>query len=135
MTLESFNLSCVLPYYSFLVSAGFPSPADDYVENNLNLNDLLVKHPAATFMMRMTSSSMSGAGILKGDVLVIDRSLVQKNQDLVVTCLNGEFTVRKLIKIANEQYLLSEGKVAKKIKLSADDQIWGVVTGVVRVIK
>ena len=132
MLFQDFNLCYVLPFYASAIQAGFPSPADDYIENNIDLNDFLIKHPAATFMMRVAGSSMTAAGIFNHDVLVIDRSLTPKNQDLVVANLDGELLIRRLISLAGKHYLLAEGKVTRKIKLGSEDQLWGVVTGVIR---
>src|SRR5690606_11226694 len=97
MLLQSFDLSLTLPFYSSLLSAGFPSPAEDHVERSIDLNELLISRPSSTFMMRLTSSSMTRAGILAGDVLVIDRCLTPRNQDLVLAVIDGEFTVRRLV--------------------------------------
>ena len=135
MLFQSFDLNLTLPFYSSLLSAGFPSPAEDYVEKSIDLNELLVKKPASTFMMRLTSSSMTKAGILQGDVLVIDRSLNPKNQNLVVVAIDGELLLKRLVIVGFEKYLQTENSFDKKIKLENDDQIWGVVTGVVRTMK
>lgn len=132
MLFQSFDLNLTLPFYSSLLSAGFPSPAEDYVEKSIDLNELLVKKPASTFMMRLASSSMAKAGVLQGDVLVIDRSLSPKNQDLVVVVIDGELVLRRLVIAGFEKYLLTENSTSKKAKLEGEDQIWGVVTGVVR---
>ena len=78
------------------VATGFPSPATDYCESRLDLNDLCVKHPAATYFVRVQGDSMIDAGIFPGDVLVVDRSLTAKHGDIVIAALNGELTVRKL---------------------------------------
>ena len=135
MLFQSFDLNLTLPFYSSLLSAGFPSPAEDYVEKSIDLNELLVKKPASTFMMRLTSSSMTKAGILQGDVLVIDRSLNPKNQNLVVVAIDGELLLKRLVIVGFEKYLQTENSFDKKVKLENDDQIWGVVTGVVRTMK
>lgn len=135
MLFQSFDLHLTLPFYSSLLSAGFPSPAEDYVEKSIDLNQLLVKKPASTFMMRLASSSMTGAGILRGDVLVIDRSLNPKNQDLVVVAIEGELLLKRLVIVDSQKYLLTENLTSQKTKLEGEDQIWGVVTGVVRTMK
>src|SRR5207245_2179055 len=76
--------------------AGFPSPADDHLEKTLSLNELLVRHPAATFMMRVEGDSMINAGIQDGDILIVDRALTAEHNSIVVALLNGEFMVKRL---------------------------------------
>lgn len=85
-----------LPMFSESVAAGFPSPATDYCESRLDLNDLCVKHPAATYFVRAQGDSMCDAGIFPGDVLVVDRSLTAKHGDIVIATWNGELTVKRL---------------------------------------
>ena len=83
-------------FFTESVAAGFPSPATDYCESRLDLNELCVKHPAATYFVRAQGDSMIDAGIYSGDVLVVDRSLTAKHGDIVIVALNGELTVKKL---------------------------------------
>lgn len=135
MLLQSFDLNLTLPFYSSLLSAGFPSPAEGQEAQSLDLNQLLVRRPAATFMLRLTSSSMTGAGVLRGDVLVIDRSLSPKNQDLVVAILDGELEVRRFVQAGARRYLQTEDASKQPTSLSSEEQIWGVVTGVVRTMR
>ena len=85
-----------VPLFTESVAAGFPSPATDYCESRLDLNELCIKHPAATYFVRAQGDSMIGAGIYPGDVLVVDRSLTAKHGDIVIVALNGELTVKKL---------------------------------------
>lgn len=85
-----------IPLYFEAVSAGFPSPAQDYVEQTLDLNELCIKHPAATFFVRVEGESMIEAGIFPKDVLVVDRSLKPGHGDTVIASVNGEFTVKEL---------------------------------------
>ncbi|MBM6550369.1 translesion error-prone DNA polymerase V autoproteolytic subunit [Marinomonas ostreistagni] len=122
-----------IPLYSDLVSAGFPSPAQDYVERSLDLNELCIQHPNATFFVRAQGDSMIEAGIYSNDVLVVDRSLTAKHGDIVIAALFGELTVKELclqpsvaLRPRNPQYPL--------IPVSEDAafEIFGVVTGVVR---
>lgn len=117
----------------FLMSAGFPSPAQDYLQGKLDLNSYLIKHPAATFFMRMTGDAMVDAGIWNNDLLIVDRSLEVKNNSIIIAVLNGELTVRKFIKIQKNIFLesgLKENKV--KVTEDIDFTIWGVVTKVIR---
>lgn len=85
-----------LPLYLERVPCGFPSPAQDYVEDTLDLNKLVVKHPSATYFVRVSGDSMVGAGISDGDLLVVDRSLTATHGDIVVASVAGEFTVKEL---------------------------------------
>ena len=78
------------------VSAGFPSPADDYIEDKLDLNEYLVKHPAATFFVKVTGDSMIGAGIHPGDILIVDRSLTPVDKSVVIAVVDGELTVKRI---------------------------------------
>jgi DNA polymerase V len=84
-----------LPLFLESVSAGFPSPADDYLENKLDLNQHLIKNPPATFFVRVTGDSMVDAGIYSGDILVVDRSLNPKDGNIVIAVINGELTVKR----------------------------------------
>lgn len=124
-----------LPLYLERISAGFPSPAQDYVEQRLDLNQLCVKRPAATYFLRVEGLSMINAGIYPDDLLVVDRSITAQAGDIVVASLNGEFTVKVLefeplmLVPKNEDYhpiVITE---------SDDFEIFGVVTNVVRSLK
>lgn len=122
-----------IPLFLERVPAGFPSPAQDYVEKTLDLNELCIRHPAATFFVRVEGDSMTEEGIFPGDVLVVDRSLTAKHDDIVVASVDGEFTVKTLAtrpRIA----LIPGNKSYKAIEFTEGDQleIFGVVTGVVR---
>jgi len=111
------------PLYLERISAGFPSPADDYIETALDLNTYLVRNPAATFMVRVSGDSMAGAGISDGDILVVDRSEEPVPGKIVVAVLDGELTV---IAPENPRY--------RPIAVAAEQDlhVWGVVSGVVR---
>jgi DNA polymerase V len=85
-----------LPLYANKISAGFPSPADDYIEMKLDLNTHLIKHPAATFFVRVSGDSMLNAGINSGDLLIVDRSIEPVDGKIVIVALNGELTVKRL---------------------------------------
>ena len=112
------------------ISAGFPSPTDDFSDSLISLDDEFIKHPAATFMSYVNGDSMVDAGIFHGDILIIDRSLKAKNGNIVIALLNGEFTVKKLSIVKGEISLISENKNYKPINitLEMDFQVWGVVT-------
>ncbi|HBX51272.1 MAG: peptidase S24 [Bacteroidetes bacterium RIFOXYA12_FULL_35_11] len=122
-----------LPLFTSKVSAGFPSPAEDYVDKNLDLNQYIVKHPAATFYIRVSGNSMEGAGIFNGDLLVIDRALEAKSNDIAVCVLNGEFTVKRILKKKDGLYLVPENPDFKPLKIAeeADFQIWGIVSYII----
>lgn len=122
-----------LPLFLATVEAGFPSPAEDYVEARLDLNKLLIKHPAATFFVRVQGHSMRDANIHDGDVIVVDRALTPTCGKIVVAVLNGEFTLKR-IKIEKESlFLLPENPDFKPIRITSemDFEIWGVVTYIV----
>lgn len=85
-----------IPFFLSSVSAGFPSPAQDYIEQSLDLNELLIQRPAATYFVRVEGDSMTGAGIHDGDVLIVDRSLTARHNDIVIASLEGELTVKQL---------------------------------------
>jgi len=88
--------SIPLPLFTERVPCGFPSPAQDYVEDRLNLNTLLIAHPSATYFIKVSGDSMTGAGIGDGDLLVVDRSLSASHGDIVIAAVAGEFTVKEL---------------------------------------
>lgn len=122
-----------LPAFLSAVQAGFPSPADDYVEHSLDINQLVVKHPAATFFVRVEGDSMTDANIQSGDILVVDRSEQASNGKIVVAVLNGEFTVKRFITNNSGIYLAPENKQFSPIKIDRDSnfQVWGIVTYVI----
>jgi DNA polymerase V len=130
---------CVLSIPVFLspVQAGFPSPADDYIEESLDLNRYLIKKPAATFIVKARGDSMMGAGIAPGDLLIVDRSLEPMHRSIVVAMLNGLFTVKRLIKKNGEMFLFPENPKHKEIKIepSHDFEVWGVVAHVIKSFK
>ena len=123
-----------IPLFQSTVNAGFPSPAEDYVERPLDLNEKLIKRPAATFFVRAAGDSMTGAGILSGDILVVDRAAEPASGKIVIAALQGEFTVKRL-KIAKDKItLMPENPNYEPLEISPDIdmEIWGVVTAVVR---
>jgi len=122
-----------LPIFLGRLPAGFPSPADDYLEGKLDLNRHLIKHPAATFFVRVTGDSMIGAGIHSGDLLVVDRSLEPADKHVVVAVLDGELTVKRLFKQNGILRLLPENLNYQPIEIAPQQtiEIWGVVTSVI----
>ena len=126
-----------LPLYSSTVAAGFPSPADDYLECKLDLNNHLIKHPAATFFVRASGESMIHAGIQSGDMLIVDRSLEATHGKIVIAAINGELTVKRLSCQGGILQLLAENHDFKAIDITAEQDmiIWGVVTHVIHEAK
>lgn len=122
------------PIYLNPVQAGFPSPADDYIEDSLDLNKHLIKKPSATFIVKAKGDSMVGAGIDSGDLLVVDRSITPQNNSIVIAMLNGSFTVKRLIRKSGETFLRPENTKYKEVKVeeSHDFEIWGVVAHVIK---
>jgi len=122
-----------IPLYSSRVSAGFPSPAEDYITRKLDLNDLLIKRPAATFFVEVEGDSMLDAGIHDGDILIVDRGEMPTNNKVVVAALDGELTVKKIGKIGGKFYLLPENPDFEPIEISGEMElmIWGVVSYVI----
>jgi DNA polymerase V len=132
----SFAHKYELPLFACPVSAGFPSPAEDYLEGQLDLNQHLVKHPAATFFVRVSGDSMIGAGIHSRDILIVDRSLEATNNKVVIAIVNGELAVKRL-RIENEKiYLVSENDNYPLLLITEamDFEIWGVVTNVIHAL-
>ena len=122
-----------LPLFNGKVAAGFPSPADDYVEKNLDLNELLVQKPAATFFVRAQGESMLGAGIHPNDILVVDRSLEAVPGKVVICAINGELTVKRLKRVNEQWQLKAENSDYADIVIHDELElvIWGVVTNVI----
>ena len=118
-----------MPYFEGGVSAGFPSPAEDYMHAKLDLNELLVEHPSATYYVRVNGDSMLGAGIVSGDLLVVDRSLEVTNNCIVVAHIDGEFTVKRIKKTKAKMFLQAENKNYKPIEITEemDFELFGVV--------
>lgn len=122
-----------IPLMSSTVTAGFPSPADDHLDLPIDLNEYLVKHPAATFYVRVQGDSMDDAGIHQGDLLIVDRAEPYTIGSIVLAVLDGEFTVKKLMKKNDSLYLLSSNTAYQPIKIETetDFKVWGVVTYIV----
>lgn len=118
-----------LPIASCFVPAGFPSPADDYVERNIDLNEWLINNKLATFIVRVDGNSMNDE-IHSGDRLIVDRSLEPKQKDIVIACLNGEMTVKRFITRHDKIFLAAENSHYSEIEITGEAEllIWGVVT-------
>jgi len=119
-----------LPLVEATISAGFPSPADDYSEARLDLNKELITNESATFYARVRGDSMTLAGISDGDLLIIDKSKTPVNGSIVVCLIDGDFTVKRLNKKGNQFYLMPENDKYQPIKIKPENDvtIWGVVT-------
>ena len=121
------------PIFTSRVQAGFPSPADDHLEDRLDLNKYLIHHREATFFVRAQGESMLGAGIHPGDILVVDKSLIAKSGKIVIAVVDGEFTVKRLHKYKGNITLKAENPEFDDIVISEGSEliIWGVVTSVI----
>lgn len=122
-----------LPFYQSTVSAGFPSPAEGEIDCILDLNELLIKNPIATFFLRVNGDSMIKAGIHHNDILIVDRSLEPAHGKIVIASLNGELTVKRLYKKKDQLLLMPENDRYAPISISEDSdfKIWGVVTNAI----
>lgn len=122
-----------LPFYQDAISAGFPNQATEEVEDTLDLNELLIRKPAATFFLRVTGNSMINAGIFDGDILIVDRSIAPISGKIVIAAINGELTVKRLFKKGDTVQLVAENDAYHPIEITADTDlhIWGVVINVI----
>lgn len=123
-----------IPLYSSHVRAGFPSPADDYIEDVLDLNNYLIKHPATTFIVKVSGDSMKDVGITSGCLLLVDRSIEPVSGKIVVAALNDELTVKRLSINKNKVLLVAENSDYPVIEITDDLElvIWGVVTSMIQ---
>jgi DNA polymerase V len=128
-----FTTQLELPLAGTAIAAGFPSPAEEYVEIALDLNKELVKHPAATFYARVKGNSMVDAGIQDGDLLVIDKALEPKEGSIAVCYLDGEFTVKRLAVREEGVYLMAANAEFKPIRITEENEflVWGIVAYVI----
>jgi DNA polymerase V len=127
-------MKLTVPFYLHKASAGFPSPATDYIEEDVDLNIHLIKNVPATFIIRVQGKSMTDVGIYDGDLLVVDKSLKPKNFSIVVANVHDELVVKNFVKEKDEQFLTSRSKkIEDKIIINNDSEIsiWGVVTYVI----
>lgn len=124
---------CALPLFLDTIAAGFPSPAEDLVELSLDLNKLMIQHPAATFFVKVEGRSMIEAGIQSGDILVVDRAIEAVEGKIVVAVINGEFTVKRLVKKEGRCFLVPENSKFSPVEITSemDFKVWGVVTYVI----
>jgi DNA polymerase V len=123
-----------LPYISSGISAGFPSPALDFIDLSIDLNRHLIKHPSSTFYGRVKGDSMKDAGIHDGDLLVIDKSLEAADDKIAVCYIDGEFTLKRIKLDKNCCWLMPANDAYQPIKVSEDNDfmIWGIVTHVIK---
>ena len=130
---SNLNTKNVTPFFVDSVSAGFPSPATDYLENKLDLNEYLVKHPAATYIVKANGSSMVDAGILSGDLLIVDRSVTPRNESIVIASIFGDLTVKKIRKKNTSLFLVSANSDYPSIEVKEEMEcfIWGVITYII----
>ena len=121
------------PLFLASVSAGFPSPAEDYIEGRLDLNRHLIKHPAATFFVRVAGDSMIGAGIHPGDILVVDRALEPQDSNVVIAVIDGELTVKRISQRHGKLFLVPDNQAYEPLEIieTMEFEVWGVVTSVI----
>ena len=127
-------MKLTIPFYLHKVGAGFPSPANDYIEDDIDLNSHLITNAPATFIIRVQGKSMTNVGIYDGDLLIVDKSLNPKNFSTVIANVNEELVVKTLIKSKETNYLTSGSKnTSDRINLTENPEIiiWGVVTYVI----
>ena len=130
-------MKVLLPFHLNKVGAGFPSPATDYIEDDVDLNSHLIKNIPSTFLIRVQGKSMNNVGIHDGDLLVVDRSLDPKNFSTVIVNINEELVVKSFLREKNETFLTSGSKKSEdKINLTENSEIsiWGVVTYVIHAL-
>lgn len=127
------STSVKLPLFIAKISAGFPSPAEDYIDRTLDLNEHLIKHPAATFFVRVQGNSMINAGIHAGDILIVDRALEPSDGKIIIAVINGEMTVKRIRKKPGKLCLMPENDEFKPLEITEDAEfhVWGVVTNVI----
>ena len=122
------------PLFGMPIKAGFPSPAEDWVEGKIDFNQYLVKNPAATYLLKVKGDSMIDAGISPEDIIVVDSSLEAKHKDIVIACINGDMTLKRLYKRGKRLALLPENPKYEAIEIAGDAEfsIWGVVKHVIK---
>ena len=123
-----------VPLFLCSVPAGFPSPAVDYTDTGLDLNEYLIQRRVATFFFRIRGESMRDIGILDGDIAVVDRSLEARHNNIVVAAVDGQYTIKRLYRRGTKVELHAENPEFKPIKINSEStlEIWGIVTGIVR---
>ncbi len=127
---ESNPAKLYLPLFQSLVQAGFPSPAEDFTDTKLDLNQFLIKHPSSTFFVRVTGDSMVEAGIFENDLVIVDRSLTPASGQIILAVVEGEFTIKKFVKQKNDIWLYPANSNYEPTKIleGIGFQVWGVVT-------
>ena len=127
--LSKLSQSKSLPFYESVVPAGFPSPADDFLEFDLSLDKKLIKHPSATFFVRASGTSMINAKIFDGSILLVDRAEKINNGDIVLAVVDGDFTVKRYRKVNGSVFLYPENKSMRPIKIfeGSESYVWGKV--------
>lgn len=132
--LPDLSTHIALPYADGGIQAGFPSPAQDYISESIDLNREIVRHPSATFYGRVSGESMIDEGICEGDILVIDRSLEPTDGDLAVCCLDGEFTLKRIRLESGRIWLVPSNEMYDPILVTPEHQfeVWGVVTHTIK---
>lgn len=125
-----------VPYASATVPAGFPSPADDYLDRPLDFNELLIENPAATFAVRVAGDSMTNAGIFPGDIAIVDRSRNPKDKNVVLALVDGGFTIKRFRRRGARMWLQAENPSFKDTEIceGMSFEIWGVVTKSIRML-
>lgn len=128
-----FSFQFKLPLYGTCASAGFPQPGDESVETRLNLNNLVIDHPAATFFAHVSGDSMRKAGIFHGDIVVVDRSLEAADGKVVLAVVNGEMLIKRMLIQGGRLFLMAENPDYAPLEVTAENDfhVWGVVTNVV----
>lgn len=133
--ISSFSIkkNVIIPLYDDRISAGFPSPAEDHLEKNLDLNEYLIKNPNSTFFVRVQGESMLGSGINSDDILIVDRSLEASNGKIIIAVVYGELTVKRLRFSKNEIWLDADNEKFDPIKVTEEMNfhIWGIATNVI----
>ncbi len=132
--IPDFSTKLELPYVDVGISAGFPSPADDFIELTIDLNKELIKHRDSTFFAKVKGNSMKNAGIFDGDLLIIDKSLEPQDGKIAICQIDGEFTVKRIKKEKEVVWLIAENDEYKPIKVTEENElmIWGIVTASIK---
>ena len=130
------RLSLAIASFMARVAAGFPSPADDYLDRPLDFNELLIAHPAATFAVRVAGNSMEGVGIFAGDIAIVDRALTASDGSIILGTLDGEFTIKRYRKRGGGCWLEAANPAFAPIAVSEDREfeVWGVVRHTIRML-
>ncbi|MCL4125259.1 UNVERIFIED_CONTAM: hypothetical protein GTU68_049752 [Idotea baltica] len=125
----SINTEQYLPLFTESIKAGFPSPAEEYIEEKLDLNTHLIRHPEATYFVTVSGDSMVNEGILNNDILIVDRAINPEHGKIIIAIIDGEFTVKKLYRKNNKLLLLAANPKYKAIEIKQDQELisWGVV--------